>query len=66
MVKKSHLKLSVRQQCELLNIARSGLYYEPVSENSLNLELLEKLDEQYLKTPYYGSPKFLWWLRAQG
>ena len=66
MVEISHPKCSVRQQCKLLNIARSGLYYEPVSESALNLGLLEKLVEQYLKTPYYGSPKFLWWLRAQG
>ena len=66
MVDKKHAQISVRQQCRLLNIARSGLYYEPITESKVNLELLKKLDEQYMRTPYYGSPKFLNWLQSEG
>jgi putative transposase len=59
-------EVSIAQQCELLGISRSGLYYEPVGESRLNLELMNKIDEQYTKTPFYGSRKFKAWLNRQG
>ena len=49
--------ISVRRQCELLGVNRSGLYYEPMGENSENLELMRLLDEQYTRAPFYGSRK---------
>ena len=54
------------QQCALLGISRSGFYYEPVSESALNLRLMRLIDEQYLKTPFYGARKMCAWLDAQG
>lgn len=45
----------MRRQCQLLNIHRSQLYYEPVRESAENLQLMRLLDEQYLKTPFWGS-----------
>ena len=33
MLEPSHADLSVRQQCRLLGVARSGLYYEPQGES---------------------------------
>lgn len=56
VVKKKH-KLSVKRQCELLDIHRSGLYYQPRRESLLNLELMRKIDEEYLRHPFYGVPK---------
>jgi len=38
-------KLSLRRQCELVGIARSGFYYEPVPETEANLALMRRLDE---------------------
>lgn len=58
--------ISVRRQCELLGVNRSGLYYEPAGENSENLELMRLLDEQYTRTPFYGSRKMVAWLATQG
>jgi len=58
--------MPVVQQCELLSIHRSGLYYKPVSENEENLHLMRLMDEQYLKTPFYGEPKLTVWLKNQG
>ena len=46
--------LSVADQCDALDIARSSYYYEPVGESEQNLAILRVLDEWYLKTPYYG------------
>lgn len=58
--------LSIRRQCELLGVNRSGLYYEPVGENEENLRLMRLLDEQYTRTPFYGSRKMTEWLAIQG
>ena len=49
------LQLSVAEQCELLDLARSTYYYEPASESAENLLLMRRIDEQYMKTPFYGS-----------
>ena len=43
------------RQCELLGLARSSHYYEPARESMENLALMRRIDEQYLKTPFYGS-----------
>jgi putative transposase len=48
-------QLSVARQCELLGLARSSYYYEPAVESEENLALMRRIDEQYLKTPFYGS-----------
>jgi putative transposase len=58
--------VSIRQQCELLGVNRSSYYYEPVPENEYNLLLMKLIDEQYTKTPFYGSPKLTAWLRRSG
>lgn len=50
-----HEGLSVRRQCQLLGIHRSLLYYEPVQETEENLNLMRMIDEQHLKTPFWGS-----------
>ena len=47
-------KLSIRCQCELLDISRGTLYYKPKEENQENLEVMLKMDEHYLKRPTAG------------
>ena len=37
--------LSIVRQCELLEIHRSGLYYQPVGESVLNLNLMRLIDQ---------------------
>ena len=61
-----HPEISVRRQCELLGVNRSGLYYEPVGENEQNLLLMRLLDQQYTRTPFYGRRKMVEWLLTQG
>ena len=57
---------SVRQQCGLLSLNRSSLYYEPVGESEENLGLMRLLDEQYTRTPCYGVLKMEAYLRSLG
>ncbi len=61
-VDKAH-QLSIVKQSELLSIHRSGLYYKPVGESELNLELMRLIDEQYMKYPFLGVRRMTAWLR---
>lgn len=66
MIELSHPELSVRRQCALLGIARSGLYYEPVGPNQEGLAMMRLLDEQYTRTPFYGVRKMTRCLHSLG
>ncbi|MCK9452451.1 MAG: IS3 family transposase [Bacteroidales bacterium] len=59
-------KLSVRQQCKLLGISRSGFYYQPVVESQENLKLMRLMDEHYLKHPTHGVLRMQDHLRSLG
>jgi putative transposase len=50
----------------LLGLSRASYYYEAVPEDPLNLELMRRIDMQYLQTPFYGWPKMTVALRKQG
>ena len=52
-----HQTLSIHRQCELLGLSRSSWYYVPVGESAENLALMRRIDEEYLRTPFYGSRK---------
>lgn len=61
-----HPQLSIRRQCELIGLCRSSLYYQPAQVNSEDLMLMRLLDEQYLKTPFYGSRRMTVYLTQCG
>ena len=61
-----HPQLSIVQQCQLLGIARSSVYYQPQAPSDEDLILLRSLDQQYLETPFYGSRRMTVVLRQQG
>ena len=60
MIDSGHASLSIARQCALVGVSRSGFYYRPSGETELNLTLMRLVDEQHLKTPYYGSRKMAW------
>lgn len=51
-MKQDHPDLSVRRQCSLLSLARSGLYYQPRGERAENLAFMDIIDRQFLETPW--------------
>ncbi len=61
-----HTELSIRRQCELLSLSPSSYYYQPKPVSDEEITLLRLLDEQYLKTPFYGSRKMTEVLRELG
>jgi putative transposase len=58
--------LSIARQCELADLARSSYYYRAAGEAEENLRLMRLLDEQYMRTPYYGIRRMTAWLRVSG
>jgi putative transposase len=48
-------KLPVTQQCKILDLNRSGVYYKPVPLNETDRELMRQIDEIHLTYPFYGS-----------
>ncbi len=46
--------ISIRHQCELVDIHRSNVYYQAVGESVENLEFMRLMDEHYLDHPTYG------------
>jgi putative transposase len=47
-------KLSIRHQCELIEISRSNVYYQPVGESKENLQIMRLMDEHFLDHPTEG------------
>jgi putative transposase len=58
--------LSIRRQCELVEVSRSGFYYEPCAETEENLALMRRLDELHLARPVYGSRRLTVLLNREG
>jgi len=67
MIDRSENRLSISEQCRLLSLHRSGLYYRPCGESEENLRLMKFIDEFFLESPFTGTRKMLRYLeRAHG
>ena len=66
MVVRDHPALSLSRQCRLLTIGRSSLYYEPTGESTETLALMRRIDELFLKSPFYGARQMVRHLRREG
>jgi putative transposase len=63
---RDHPHLSVRQQCAMLGIARSGVYRSARAANDNDLALLRRIDELFTRWPFLGSRRMTAMLRAEG
>ena len=50
-------KLSLRSQCNLVNINRSSYYYKAGNVSEIDIKIMRRIDEIYLNFPFYGSRK---------
>jgi putative transposase len=66
MIDSDHKSLSIARQCQLVSISRSGFYYQPSGETELNLTLMRLIDEQHMRTPFYGARQMARHLRREG
>ena len=54
MIDRNH-RLPITQQCKLLELNRSTVYYTPAGESEENLAVMRALDELYIERPTRGS-----------
>jgi putative transposase len=83
VINPKHRKISVRRQCDLLGLNRSGFYYQPrtvtkksknnasdmifpIRETEQNLSIMKRIDELYMKHPFYGSRNMRTVLNREG
>ncbi len=63
IVDKANAKLSIKKQCALLSISRSGQYYSKKEESALNKELMQAIDKEYTAHPFRGVPSMSTYLK---
>src|ERR1022692_638649 len=66
MVERPGKDLSVRRQCALLNLARSGVYRPKPVAGADDLALMRRIDELHLELPFYGSRRMTFELNKEG
>jgi putative transposase len=66
LLDRGHADLSIRRQCDLLGIARSGVYRPPRPANDNDLGLMRRIDELFTQWPFLGSRRLARMLREQG
>ena len=58
--------LSVRRQCALVGVARSGVYRARKPANDNSVALMSRIDELFTAWPFLGSRRMTAMLRAEG
>lgn len=58
--------LSVRRQCELLALSRSGVYRPKSGAAVDDLALMRRIDVLHIELPFYGSRRIMFELNKQG
>ena len=66
MIERPGEDLSVRRQCALLNLARSGVYRRKPVTAADDLALMRCIDELHLELPFYGSRRMMFELNKEG
>ena len=61
-----HASLSVRRQCELVGVARSGFYRARMPNDDADLAVMKRLDQLFTERPFYGSRRMTLQLRQEG
>lgn len=66
MIEPEHPRLSITRQCALVSLSRSSHYGPGKGEPAENLDLMRRIDEQFLETPWYGGRQMTRHLRRHG
>ncbi len=66
LIDREGVDLSLRRQCALLGVARSGVYGMPAPANDADLSLMRRIDELFTAWPFLGSRRMKAMLRAEG
>ena len=66
LLDRGHRVLSMRRQCALIGVARSGVYRASKPANDNDAALKRRIDELFTKWPFYGSRRMTLSLREDG
>jgi putative transposase len=66
LLDRAHPRLSVRRQCALLSLARSGVYRPVPVEDETDLALMRRIDELFLAHPFLGSRRLARMVSREG
>jgi len=66
MLDPAETRLSIRRQCELIGVARSGFYRGKTPAADDDLALMKRLDQLFTERPFYGSRRMTLQLRQEG
>jgi putative transposase len=66
LIEPKHPSISIHRQCDLIGLNRSSWYYQAAQETPENERLMQLIDQQFTKTPFYGVRRMTAWLRLQG
>ena len=66
MVERPGKDLSVRRQCALVGVARSGIYRPKRVAGADDLAVMRRIDELHLELPFYGSRRMTFELNKEG
>src|ERR1700733_14267677 len=65
MVERPGKDLSVRRQCALVGVARSGVYRPKRIAEADDLAVMRRIDELHLELPFYGSRRMTFELNKE-
>ena len=63
---RDHAELSIRRQCEMLGVARSGVYRKPRPVNDNDLEAMRRIDALFTARPFFGARRIARTLSEEG
>ena len=66
LIARPHPQFSIIEQCALLKVPRSTLYYKPKPIGDDDLAVMRRIDEIFTKWPFYGSRRMAAELRGEG
>jgi putative transposase len=66
LLDRNHGQISIRRQCTLLGVVRSGVYRPPRPANDNDVTLMRRIDELFTAWPFLGSRRLATLLRAEG
>jgi putative transposase len=65
-LERAHPDLSIRRQCAMLGVARSGVYRKPRPVNDNDLEAMRRIDALFTAHPFYGARRIARTLSKDG
>jgi len=66
LVESKYPQLPIKRQCELLCLNRSTYYYKSQKDESFNIQLMNLIDEEYTRHPFYGVRRMKVMLERKG